>query len=299
MRIGMTVWVALGGAMGALAAAEPSFDLGTDGGEETASSSDRMLVVESVDDLALHGISGPGAREVGNVVDRVFKDNPEASRARVSYGTATEGSTRWTFVYPRTVTPLDSEGRPHGTEWLMAQFSLVGNLSNYRLVPWKLGVRDGVEREFKNDKLAVEVPWRNGKMHGSRRAYSSDGKLQGETVYADGLAEGPARLWDADGNLLSECHMKAGKRHGAMTEYWIGTDQPQRVIHYKDDRVEGVVRELYRSGKLKRERQFRNDMAHGEERIFDEKENITNQRYWLDGDTVSREAFEERTKDEK
>jgi hypothetical protein len=297
MRIWITLLIALCGTATALAG-ELSFDVDEDGGE-AATPSDRTVVVKSVDELALNGISGAGAREVGRVVERVFKDNPEATRVRVSCGTATEGSTRYTFVYPRAVTPLDAEARPHGAEWLLTQISInFGDQSNYRLVPWSHGVRDGLAREFKNGKLAAEVPWRNGELHGARRAFFPDGTLQGETHYVDGLAEGPARLWDEGGNLLSECDMKGGARHGVMTEYWPGTDKPQRVVHYKDNRVEGVVREFYRNGKLKRERHFRNDAAHGVDRIFDEEGNVAHQRYWLDGDPVSREEFDKRGQEE-
>ncbi len=288
MKIGLAVWCAL-----AAVAGEPLFDLGDDEGGGTA---DRIVMVSSVDDLALQGVSGPGAKEVGAVVGQVLKQNPDATRVRVLYGAGTEGSTRHTYVYPRSVTPLDSQNRPHGVEWLATQISInYDNLSNHRLVPWKNGTRDGVAREFSDGKLAAEIPWRDGRMHGTRRVYFPDGKVKSETQYVDGLAEKRAVIWDGSGKLMSECTMKAGKRHGAMTEYWPGTDQIQRTASYKNDRLDGVVREFYRNGKLKRERRFRDDKAHGEDRIFGEGGNVTNERYWFDGDPVSKEAFKNRS----
>jgi hypothetical protein len=298
-----TLLVAVGSAMAVFAGGEPSFELADDG-EKTESRSGRTVVVKSVEDLALKGISGKGAAKVRQVLERVIEENPETDRVRVFCGTATEGSSRWTFVYPRSLTPLDAEDRPHGTQWLMTNFDpTTGRVISYRLIPWEHGVKDGVEQEFRGagwsreEFLAAEVPWRKGKMHGERKTFYPDGELKGLTRYVDGLASGPARQWDADGNLLSECPMKDGERHGKKKEYWPGTDQPRRIIPYRDDRVEGLVREFYRSGKLKRERRFHDDMAHGVDRIYDEDGNVISRRYWFEGTTVSREEFEKKKRE--
>lgn len=292
------LFLALFGALAAVADG-PSFDLG-DGAGRAETASDRIVVVKSVDDLALNGVSGQGAQNVAKVVGRVFKDNPEATRLRVCIGQATEGSSRWTYWYPREVTPLDDGNNPHGIQWLMINNDAAsGQMLAYRLIPWEHGVKQGVEKEFKADKLVAEVPWKNGRMHGKRRVYFPDGKVKSETSYVDGLAEGPSRIWDENGKLLSESAMKAGKRHGAMTEYWPGTDVPQRVIQYKNDRIHGAVREFYSSGKLKRERDFLNEAAHGEDRYFDENGKLANLSYWFDGVPVSKEEFKNRSKAQK
>jgi len=280
-------------------AAEPSFNL-DGGGTAPQVTGDRVFVIRSADELALKGISGKGADSVKKVVERVCKENPASTRFRVRCGTGTEGSTRWTYVYPQSVAPLDAEDRPHGSEWLALEGDpAIGSISSFRLVPWKNGIRDGVEKEFSEGhpeaKLVGEVTWRNGKMHGARKAFFPDGRLRSEIPYVDGVADGPARIWDAGGKLLSEGTMKAGKRHGPMTEYWPGTDQPQRIIHYKDDRIDGLVREFYQSGKLKRERSFRNESPHGEDRSFNENGEVASLRYWHDGDPVSKEECEKRS----
>jgi len=278
---------------------EPSFDL-EGGAAAPQASGDRVVVVRSAEELVLQGVAGKGADSIKKVVERICKENPAGARFRVRYSTATEGSTRWTYIYPQAVEPLDAENRPHGTQWLALEGDLtVGHIASYRLVPWKHGIRDGVEKEFSarrpEDKLLGEVPWRDGKMHGARKVFFPDGQLRSEIHYVDGVADGPARIWDADGKLLSQCTMMAGKRHGTMTEYWPGTDQPQRVIHYKNDRIDGLVREFYQSGRLKRERSFRNESPHGEDRAFHESGQLANLRYWYDGDAVSKEEFEKRS----
>jgi len=280
-------------------AAEPSFDL-EGGGTAPQVSGDRVFVIRSPDELVLHGVSGKGADSVKKVVERICKENPGSTRFRVRYGTATEGSTRWTYIYPQSVVPLDADDRPHGNEWLALEGDpATGSLFSYRLVPWKHGIRDGVEKEFsarqQEARLVGEVSWRNGKMHGARKAFFPDGKLRSEIPYVEGLADGLARIWDADGKLLSEGTMKAGKRDGTMIEYWPGTDQPQRVIHYKDDRIDGLVREFYRSGKVKRERSFRNESPHGEDRTFHENGEVAALRYWHNGAPVSKDEFEKRS----
>ncbi|MDA1140562.1 MAG: hypothetical protein O3B01_18490 [Planctomycetota bacterium] len=89
--------------------------------------------------------------------------------------------------------------------------------------------------------------------------------------------------------------MKEGKREGRFVEYWSGTQQPARTITYKAGVTHGLVSEYYKSGKLKRERTFRNEGPHGEDRLYNEAGVITHQRYWFDGDPVSKETFEKRS----
>ncbi len=286
-------------------AGEPSFDLDDEKPEEQASS-DRTLIISSVDDLALQGVTGHGANNVQRAAQKAFKENPKGTRLRVRVGRNTEGSIRWVYSYPRSVTPLDAENRPHGVEWLLMHLEApTGRIISYRLIPWKHGSKEGVEKEFLEEKpwgrhrLAAEVSWKNGKMHGLRKVFFPSSKIRSETKYVNGVADGLARIWDAKGNLLSTCTMKNGKRQGETVEYWPGSKQPARSISYQNGVTHGLVREYYRNGKLKRERAFRLEMAHGEDRIFNEKGVVIHKRYWFDGDPVSKEEFEKRTKMQK
>jgi antitoxin component YwqK of YwqJK toxin-antitoxin module len=167
-------------------------------------------------------------------------------------------------------------------------------VGSYRLIPWKHGVRDGVEQEFVGRKLRAEVPWKDGKMHGTRKSFFADGTTQSESVYVAGQGNGPMRSWDEDGSLLSEGTLKDGQRHGPFTEYWPGSTQPKRVITYRNGVSHGLVRDYYRSGKIKRERHVIEETLHGTDMSYNETGEIIHARYWLDGDLVTRDEFEQR-----
>jgi antitoxin component YwqK of YwqJK toxin-antitoxin module len=272
----------------------PSFDLDD---AESAKPADRTCTVSSADELAALGITGHGAREVANAVQQTLKGTPTGTKVRVAIGVATEGSTRWTYFYPRSVVPVDDQGRPDGVEFLAVDIvSTIGQIVRHRLIPWKNGVRQGTEKEYAGTALLAEIPWENGKMHGLRKTLFPNGNLQGETTYVDGVANGPTRLWDKDGQLLSEGNLKGGQRDGRFVEYWPGTKQPSRTLHYKDGVTHGLVSEYYKSGKLKRERAFRNEAPHGEDRLYNEDGTIAETRYWFDGDPVTKEEFKKRSK---
>ena len=284
-----------------LFAETPSFDI--DETEDTKSK-DRTYIVAAVDDLALNGITGKGAGDVARAFKQALKDKPKGTKVRITVSVATEGSVRWTYYYPRSAVALDERGRPHGTEMLAVNVVLtVGRIVVYREIPWVHGVRHGIEREFKKQNMwkpgghvTAEIPWKNGKMHGLRKGFYPNGKIQSETHFVEGISNGPSRLWDQDGNLTSEGSMKNGKREGQFTEYWPGTKQPSRVIHFKAGVTHGLIKEFYLSGKLKRERSFKNEAAHGEDRIYNEAGKITHTRHWWDGDIVSKKEFKKRSK---
>ena len=284
-----------------LLAEELSFELD---GKDAAKPKDRTHTVSSVDDLALVGITGKGVREVARAVTEALKDKPKGTKARITVGIATEGSVRWTYYYPRSAVALDEQGRPHGTEFLAIKVVYtVGRITIYRHIPWKHGVRHGLEREFRRKDMwkpdahvAAEIPWKDGKMHGAQKTLLPNGKVQTETVYVNGIANGPTRIWDEEGNLTSEGLMKNGKLDGRFVEYWPGTKQAKRTIHYQMGVTHGPVTEYYRSGKLKRKRAFRNEAAHGEDRLYNEDGTIAKARYWLDGNPVTKREFEKRSK---
>lgn len=234
---------------------------------------------------------------MARAVTEALKDKPKGTKARITVGVATEGSVRWTYYYPRSAVTLDEEGRPHGTEFLALGFVV------YRLIPWQHGVRHGIEREFtkknmyeREGRLSAEISWKDGKMHGAQKSFYPNGEAHTETVYVEGLATGPTRIWDEKGNLTSEGLMKNGKLDGRFVEYWPGTEQPQRIIHYRAGVTHGSVTEYYKSGKLKRKRMFRNEAAHGEDLLYNEDGAVAEKRYWFDGNPVTREEFEKRSR---
>ena len=281
--------------VGPLFSEELSFELDE---KESAKPEDRTYTVTAASELATLGITGHGARNVVKAVQEALKGKPEGTKARVSIGVGTEGSVRWTYFYPRSVVTLDNQGRPDGVEFLAVNLVMtVGRIVVHRLIPWKNGIKQGLEKEYAGKRLRAEVPWVKGKMHGPQKTFFRNGKVRSETVYVNGIANGPTRLWDENGSLTSEGDMKDGKLDGRFVEYWPGTEQPKRTIHYRMGVTHGPVTDFYRSGKLKRKRAFKNEAAHGEDLLYNEDGTIAQTRYWLEGDPVTKEEFEKRSKE--
>ena len=265
-------------------AGAPSFDVQGD---------DYQVVTAA--DLDALAVSGAGAPEIKQTIATALAGKPAGTRVRILLGTMTEGSVRWQVTYLKTIVLLDSQGRPDGEEHQITHQSVKG-VTGYRTIPWKNGIKEGVEKSYMDGKLREELPWKNGKMEGLRRSFFEDGTVEVETQYAAGVANGPTRIYAADGSLIREGLMKQGKREGVMTEYWEGTKQAKRVVMYREGRVSGVVKEYYLSGKLKREVSLKDEAYDGADRLYNEAGTLTQTRYWRNGDSVTKEQFEGKAK---
>ena len=172
-----------------LSADEPSFDLDEDK-PKAKTSGDKTIVISKPDDIELKGITGKGVHHLKIHAKNVFELNPGTKRLRIITASQTEGSVRWTMVYARSLTPLNDKNQAHGTEWLVQEMHIGTTMVlSYRLVPWKNGIRDGLEKEIsglnkKDQVITAEVPWKDGKIHGIRKIYYT--KTQEE--HEDGLA---------------------------------------------------------------------------------------------------------------
>jgi len=262
----------------------PSFDVSGDEG-----------VTVSAATLATLAVDGAGAQSIKTAISELLAGKPAGTQVRIQLGTFTEGSSRWQVAYLKSIVLLDAKGRPDGMERDITQ-QTVNGVKGYRLIPWKNGVKDGVEQSFVEDRLREELPWKNGIMEGVRRSLYPEGKVEVETQYMDGVANGYTRIYTKEGTLMREGMMKNGKRDGVMTEYWEGTKKPKRVAKYDEGRVKGVVKEYYLGGKLKREVSMKDESYHGEDKLYNETGKVAQTRYWFKGDIVTKDEFETKNK---
>ena len=82
--------------------------------------------------------------------------------------------------------------------------------------------------------VAFEVPYKDGKIEGIRRAYYESGKLMGETPYKDDKVEGVLKVYFETGKLNIETPYKNHKREGYERVYY-ATGQLRAQILYKND----------------------------------------------------------------
>ncbi len=255
-----------------------------------AEPNDRVLVLDLKTPLEPLGFATFNEKRVTATLRKVLgKDSDTKARVTIGDFVSNHPAYEGLNLFIRSIVPIDANGRNHGEQ---SWFDMHGRL--LRTVPWNAGVRDGNEIVLEGSGRQ-EIPWKNGKIEGIRRMYFADGKVQTETTYANGVAAGPARSFDRNGDLIRECTMKDDKRNGTQTEYWPAEKKPKRVSEYKDNLLQGTVKEYYLSGKIKRETSYVNDMLHGQERQFDENGQLTQTRYWLKGELASKEDFTKAT----
>lgn len=231
-------------------------------------------------------------------------DKTVAMYERVSKLKLPAGHTLKVTNYPnservKTLTPLNAEGKPNGLEIHKIQYGW----SLTHTVPFKNGVRDGMEKHFTSvmvkrkwkTYVAKEIPWNNGKVEGAKKAYHQNGKVKSEVPHANNLPHGVAKSYNKDGQLIGETNYVKGRRQGNATDYF-PTGKPKRVLPYKDGSVHGVAREFHANGKVKREITCREGEYHGTEKLYSEDGKLEKTRYWLDDDKVKKEEFEKKYK---
>ncbi|WP_139452013.1 toxin-antitoxin system YwqK family antitoxin [Campylobacter armoricus] len=94
-----------------------------------------------------------------------------------------------------------------------------------------------VTTSYLNNGAKIETPISsNNKIHGIKRAYYSNGIMQLEIPYKDGLIDGVAKEYRSNGALESETSYKDGLLNGAKKEYYNnGALRSERV--YKNDKI--------------------------------------------------------------
>lgn len=260
----------LAGAVGSsTSAGEPSFDLD--------SNNYRIVTADTLDQVVGSGVGTPGIKKA---ITAMLAGKPVGTRVRVALGTEVEGSSRWSLTYLVSAVPLDAEGRPDGEEML----------NTGALVPWKNGVKDGIEKTLREGKVVEEVHWKDGKVVGTKRSFFPDGKVKSEVEYVDGLVDGPTRVFGADGCIVSEGTMEKGRMVGVKKEYWPAGSVLRREVTYRDGSAT-VVKEYDTKGRIQRDYTLKNESFHGEDRKYNEAGEVTQTRYWLNGDNVTKEAF--------
>ena len=279
---------------------------------QAADANDDSVIVDANTDFAqLSRGKKFNEKRLRRFVQTALKGLPQGTRLRISLRGAYlnhPAADGWN-LFVRSMVPLNAAGRADGNELWYG--SKAYDEFVVRVVPWKDGVKDGLEVDCTGG-ARKETPWKNGRVEGRCRTFfpagssgtgrpdptadSTDGNVvQAETTYVDGQPNGPARVYDPQGDLVRECDMKDGKRHGTMTQYWPRGKTPRKVVPYKDGKAQGLAREYYASGTLKAEVTWVNDVMQGEAKGYDERGNLTGTTYWFDGDRVTKEEYLRKT----
>ncbi|HUU59665.1 MAG TPA: hypothetical protein VMZ50_08980 [Phycisphaerae bacterium] len=224
------------------------------------------------------------------------KDLPADHKVKVVIGSFYRGQVGMQQQI-KSLTPLDSDGRPDGEE---LQF---GPLWGHPIhsVTYRKGVKHGPEKAYRDSPRAPGrryvyklTPWKDGKIHGVVRLSYPTGEAMMETPHANGKREGVSRSFEPDGFMKRSVTYKNDQRCGEAVEYWPTTKKLKKVITYKDGLSHGPARQYYDSGKLKMEVPLWEDEFHGVQKHYDEDGKLRKTTYWILDEEVSEEQFEKR-----
>lgn len=104
---------------------------------------------------------------------------------------------------------------------------------------------------YSNGKLKSKTEVETGKLHGVSHGYFTNGQMQVEEFFTNGVSHGIRKKWHLDGTLLSEGEIIAGQFHGAFKKY-------------------------HENGKLAQEVMLSNGVPHGISRSWDTNGSVLN-----------------------
>lgn len=140
--------------------------------------------------------------------------------------------------------------------------------------------------KFPNGKKRMEMPIKDGKIHGVSKEWSDKGKKvlerhftmgvpngkekqwypqgekQVELNYVNGKVEGIATEWYRNGQKKSEGIFKNGKEQGEH-KWYFDQGQIDQIVNFENGLAQGLVKMWFLSGKLKKESNFKNGVKDG------------------------------------
>jgi len=138
-----------------------------------------------------------------------------------------------------------------------------GRVSRIYTVQKGTDVREGVALSYHpNGKLAVEAPYRNGKLDGVFRSFDENGKLHETIGYLDGEEEGFSIIYYENGKKKSRESYRRGVLNG-VSEEWFENGKLRRQIPYENGQIHGVVKFYDEMGLLAEDMNFVRGIRNG------------------------------------
>jgi len=129
-------------------------------------------------------------------------------------------------------------------------------------------VREGLALSYHpNGKLAVEAPYKNGKLEGVLRSFYENGKLRETIGYKDGEEEGFTTHFYENGKKRNREVYIRGTLNG-MSEDWFENGKLRRQIPYENGQIHGVVKVFNEMGQIEEEMNFVHGLRNGTYRRY-------------------------------
>ena len=124
-------------------------------------------------------------------------------------------------------------------------------------------VREGVSLSYHpNGSLAIEAPYKDGKLDGVLRAFNDNGKLRETIGYRDGLEEGFSIRYYENGKKKSRETYARGILNGVSSD-WDENGKLRREVPFENGQIHGIVKLYNEQGQIKEDVMFVRGLRNG------------------------------------
>ncbi len=132
--------------------------------------------------------------------------------------------------------------------------------------------KQGLYERFDSTGVLMEMAhYQNDTLHGERKLFYENGKLQYAEQYAHGAFAGPYIAYYGNGEIELTGQYKDGAMQGKWRRYY-DNGQLMEEVHFEDNNENGPFVEYHKNGNLKAEGAYlEGDFEHGLLKMYDEK----------------------------
>ena len=134
---------------------------------------------------------------------------------------------------------------------------------------WENGFKNGSIKQYNPDgAMKVNHNYVMDQLDGLNQWYHENGKVSTSCYYENGVSHGLLTRHDPDGFLKTESMYKNDKLDGITKNFFAKSNTVKEIKEYKEDRLEGSFKTLYRNGQLKWDRSFKDNTLSGIMKLF-------------------------------
>lgn len=146
---------------------------------------------------------------------------------------------------------------------------------------YMLGLKDGKQLYLtKNGDTTRLEFYKAGKLHGEKRSYYPENRLEKRIEYKEGLMDGSFKSFSKEGVLLQELGFKKGKKHGEL-KYYFEDGTLVSLEHWNMDIKDGEFVSYFEGGILRLKESFRKGIPEG-----------WSEEHWADGKFKRKARYE-------
>ena len=151
-----------------------------------------------------------------------------------------------------------------------------GNLIEQYAKNSKTNLREGISTKYVGNRKIEEAYYQNDLLHGERKLFHNNGKVQVIENYEKGVFIGVYKDFFENGILKSEGKYVAGAMMGKWKFYY-SSGKLKEIVEFKDNEENGPFEEYHENGKIKargtylsEENSLNPNKEHGVLELFDE-----------------------------